>query len=379
MSDQLDSIDVGDIPMPTTAVQTSVEDAFSYKTAFGFSFVGVGHGGSRIAEEAYNLGYRRVCAINTTDKDLVHIKIPQASKLVIKSANTASHEGAGKDPNIASAAVVNKSEEVYDLLKRCFGERYDWTFVCLGAGGGTGAGASAKVVEIAGRLMTDLKLERRVGAIVALPKNDEGHRVAQNTIDTLAKLEKLGLSPIIVIDNERIKSIYPKIAVGQFWSVANRGICALLHLFNRISAQASKYTAFDPADFATILDSGVVVFGATAIPSYESQADISKAIRMQLQTNILAAVDTADLAKGKRAGCIFVGGESILDSIPQEYLDHGFEMLSRILAPGSTIHRGIYPGSQNDLRTYTMIGGLDMPRSRLQELAKLSGSITKQE
>lgn len=363
-------IDVDDIPMPDASEADGIEDAFGHQTAFKFSFIGVGQGGGRLAEQFYKMGYRRVCAINTTDKDMAHLTIPEQSKLVVHSHNGAGRDGAGKDPSVADAAINGHIEDAYDLMKRCWGNTYDYAFVCLGAGGGTGAGASQKVTEIAKQLMSDQKLPAKVGVIVALPKNDEGHKVASNSLDTLRKLEGSGLSPVVVIDNERIKQIYPKTTVAQFWDVANRGICTLLHLFNKISAQASSISAFDPADFATLLDSGVVAFGAAAVATCQSQADISKAIRQQLQANVLASVD---LSKGKHAGCIFIANSTMLDTMPQEYLDHGFEMLSRILSPDSTIHRGIYVGNNNDLRVYTMIGGLPFPATRQQELSRLAG------
>ncbi len=371
MSDNsADFIDVDDIPMPGAAESDGIEDSFAHQTAFRFSFIGVGQGGSRIAEQFFKMGYKRVCAVNTTDKDMVHIQIPESSKLVVQSTEKAGRDGAGKEPAIAELAIANQSEEVYDLLKRCWGPTYDYAFVCLGAGGGTGAGGSAKVIEIVKRLMEDQKLENRSGVIIALPMNDEGHKVAKNSLDTFRKLEKLGLSPVVIIDNERIKQIYPKTPVTQFWDVANKGFCTLLHLFNKISAQSSAISTFDPADFATVLNSGVVAFGATAITLFKTQADISRAIRQQLQANVLASVD---LSKGKCAGCIFVASQKVLDELPQDYLDHGFEMLSRILADGSTVHRGIYVGNNDDLRVYTMIGGLPFPDARKQELARLAG------
>lgn len=363
------AIDVGDIPTPDVVEHKDVDDAFNYPTAHKFAFVGVGQGGSRLAETFYHLGYRRVCAINTTEKDLTHINIPVENKLVIPT-ESGFGEGAGKNPAVAEEAVSKMTEEVYDLLKRCWGERYDWAFTCLGVGGGTGAGASFAVAEIGKRVMTDMKLQPRMGAVAALPKNDEGHTVAKNAIATVRKLQSCDHSPVVIIDNERIKQIYPKTPVGQFWQTANKGVCTLLHLFNRISAQSSQHTTFDPADFSVILKSGVVAFGAAPITSYTSQADISKSIRQQLQANVLASID---LTQGTHAGLIFVGGKSVLDSMPMEYLDHGFEMLNRMLAEGSMVHRGVYVGSTPDLRVFTMIGGLPYPASRLNELSRIAG------
>ena len=58
-------IDLPDIPLPDDdPLEESVSDVFS-DAAFNFAVVGVGQGGSRLAESFWNLGYRRVGIINT--------------------------------------------------------------------------------------------------------------------------------------------------------------------------------------------------------------------------------------------------------------------------------------------------------------------------
>ena len=69
-------IDLPDIPMPDENAQTQeIEDEF--EGAYKFAIIGVGQGGSRIAETFWNLGYRRVCVINTAKQDLKYINIPE--------------------------------------------------------------------------------------------------------------------------------------------------------------------------------------------------------------------------------------------------------------------------------------------------------------
>ena len=357
------AIDVGDIPMPEAPLPDDVSDAHGYDIAFNFAFVGCGQGGGRIAEQFYKIGYRRVCAINTTIQDLEPLRIPSENKLVIGTG------GAKKDPAVGEAAVSGRDEDLYDLMRKSWGREVDYAFVCLGAGGGTGSGTFVKTFEVAKKVMEDLKRPVRVGVIVTLPKNDEGQKTARNALYVMRRLKDLKASPVVVIDNERIKQLVRTTALNP-WEAPNRTICSLLNLFNRIAAQDSPITTFDRSDFSDLLDSGVVAFGASPIARYATQADISQAIRQQLAANVLAATD---LKKGKKAGCIFVGGKEVLGKIPTEYLDHGFDMLTRILADGSTVHRGIYPGTENDLRAYTLIGALPYPEARLMELAKIAG------
>jgi len=353
-----------DIPIPPeTSTTDEVEDTFAFDTAFKFSFVGVGQGGSRIAESFYKLGYRRVAAINTTLQDLTAISIPNANKLDIGGG------GAGKDPSVASAAIEDKDEDVYDVLKRAWGRDTDYAIVCLGAGGGTGAGATTKVIEIARRLMEENGRPIRVGVIVALPKNSEGQKPAKNAIYTVQHLAAMGVSPAVILDNERIRELYDPVPSKEY-PLANSSIAKYLHLFNRLAAQDSEHTTFDRADYATLLDSGVVAFGAQKISEWGNAADISSAIRQQLRKNILASVD---LTAGRKAGLLFVMDREVYGQIKSSTLDHGFEMLNRILGDDSIVYRGVYPGGGAGLTALTMIGELAWPRERLLELAKIAG------
>ena len=56
-----------------------------------------------------------------------------------------------------------------------------------------------------------------------------------------------------------------------------------------------------------------------------------------------------------------IGNRQILDNTPQEYLEHGFDQLTRILGNGSTVHRGIYHTVKQGLVVYTIIGGIEAP------------------
>ena len=363
MSDDL--IDVGDLPeLPEEGPDSGIKDEFGYDVAFKFAFVGIGQGGGRIAEAFHRLGYRSVCAVNTAHSDLKDLAIPEASKLDLQGG------GAGKDPAIARARTEGRDEDIYDLYKRCWGDEIDYAILCLGAGGGTGAGCWPKCLEVAKRYLEETKRPTRIGVIVSLPKNGEGSRPAANTIDTLKGLVQESLSPFILVDNERINKIFPGTPPAKFWPRCNGQIASLFHLFNRIAAAESPHTSFDRQDLGKLLDSSIVSFGATPIKEYSNAADISKAVRQQLAANILASTD---LTKGKQAGCIFICSQDVYESIPTEVLDHGFESLNRILAPGSTVFRGIYPGNTDDLRCYTMIGDLQLPEERITELATKAG------
>lgn len=367
-------IDLGDLPVPTEPrVEKRVADTFDYNVAFNLAFVGVGQCGGRIAATFQQLGYVRVCAINTTIQDLNELKLPARCKLDVGAAR-----GAGKDPRIAAALVADKGEDIFDLYKRCWGNEVDYAFVCFAAAGGTGAGAFPKVVEVARRYMQDNHRPVKVGAIVALPKDAEGQRYARNAVETISRLRTAGLSPVIIIDNQKIKELFPRTPPGQEHARCNQSTAQLLHLFNRLAGSDSEHTTFDRADFARLLDSGCVAFGAHTLTKWKSEIDISMAIREQLRQNILAAVE---LGQGQLAGLIYVLNGTTYDSVPTDYLDHGAEMLTRMLHDNSTVLQGIYRGvaGKDSIHTLVMVGGLPWPAQRAAELARAAGISPEEE
>jgi len=356
------AVDVPDIPIPEDEPEGNlIEDEF--EGAYKFAIVGVGQGGSRVAQTFWNLGYRRVAIINTAKQDLDPIDMPSENKLLIGG------DGAGKKPEVAEEIFNAHREDILDFLKRTFGDEFDRVLVCAGAGGGTGAGGCSVVIEVAHDLCESLGVETRgegtakVGAIVALPSKAEGARVASNTkrtMDKVLEFKNLGaLTPLVILDNEKIKQIYPRLPVRKFWGTSNNSVCALFHLFNRISAQESVYTSFDKADLETVFASGIITFGATPLKKWDQPTDVSQAIRDNLKKTILANLDPST---GDIASCVVIGSTEVLDELPQENLEYGFEQLTRILGSGSTVHRGVYSGNKPGMIVYTAIGGLDAPK-----------------
>ena len=353
-------IDLPDIPLPDDEpLEDGVKDEFN-DAAFNFAIVGVGQGGSRLAESFWNLGYRRVGIINTAQQDLSLIKIPEENKLLVGDG------GAGKNPDAADEVFRTRYEDILDFLKKTFGNGYERVLVCAGAGGGTGAGGVARVIDICHDLSQSLGKEKKdtdakIGCILALPTRGEGIKVQENAKKTVLKtldLQKAGVvSPLVILDNEKIKQLYPKLSVNQFWGTANNSVCSIFHLFNKISAKESAYTTFDKADLDTIFSSGIIMFGATPVKDY-TDTGISYAVRDNLRKNILAGIDAAT---GNVAACVIIGDKDSLDKIPQSSLEHGFEQLSRMMGSKSTVHRGIYAGAKEGVAVYTAIGGLQAP------------------
>ena len=355
-----------DIPMPVAQPEQTVEVKDEIDVAFKFAFIGAGQGGSRIAETFHGLGYRKIAVLNTAEQDLNTINLN--NKLCIGEG------GAGKDPAVASKKFAERREDVIDFMRYSFGEQLDRIMVCAGAGGGTGAGTVVPLVHAAKELQETLKCPAdKVGVILALPKASEGKKVNANAhkcLNDVYDLVKKGLvSPLVVIDNERIGKIYPNLVVSNFWQTANMSMAGLFHLFNLTAARDSSYTAFDANDYKNVLDSGLMVFGAAPVSDWENPVSISRAVRDNFNSGVLAG--GIDLSSGNCAGAIVVGGQNQLDNIPQANLDQAFDQLCRMLAAGNVVHRGIYSGDKDSLTVFTTIGGLARPDEKLKELKKL--------
>ena len=260
-------VEMPDIPLPDSREIPDIKDEF-VEAGFKFAFIGSGQGGGRIAQTFWKIGYRRVCAVNTAQQDLATLELPETHRLCLGKTG-----GAGKNPTVAKAAFKECKEDVLDFMRRSFGPSFDRIFVCVGAGGGTGAGTAVHLVDTAVELQKALRCPtEKVGVIVALPKLAEGKRVAANAFNTLNDLLDLtvkgNVSPLIIVDNEKIGTLYPNLAVDPFWNTANLSVCSLFHLFNTICVKHSHYTSFDRADLLTLLDSGLITFGAN--PVYKS-------------------------------------------------------------------------------------------------------------
>lgn len=372
MYNEADSIDVSIpdmlVPPPPQEKEEKREIKDEVEVSFNFAFMGAGQGGSRLAEGFHKLGYRKLAVLNTAEQDLNTINLE--NKLLIGSG------GAGKDPSAGEEAYGKRKEDVLDFMRYSFGDEVDRVFICAGAGGGTGAGTVCPLVHTAKEYQESVGASSEsVGVILALPKKSEGKRVNENAYNTLSKVWELvesgHVSPLILLDNEKISQMYPNLVVSNFWQTANMSMSGLFHLFNLTTARDSSYSSFDSTDYKGILDSGLIVFGASNVEDWKDPISISRAVRENLQNNLLSG--GIDLSGGSCAAGVVIGGKEQLDNVPQSHLDGAFEQLTRMLRENSTVHRGIYSGDKPELTIFTTVGNIPKPTVKLEQLKKLAG------
>jgi len=345
--------------------------------ALRYGIVGSGQGGGRMAKAFFDLGYRKTIAFNLAKSDLNHLGLPENHKhhLVYEGAS-----GAGKNHAVSKAAFDDKSQEVFNKFKEIFGDKIDRILICVGVGGGTGGGSVMSLLDTAKRYFAYIGVENpneRIGVVASLPTTGEcaSPIVAENSYNRMTELckeaEKGNFAPLIIIDNDKIKKLYSRLTVKQFWPTLNNTVAGLFHIFNLLCTKNSDYTVFDPADYDSIMKtSGCMIFGATTIKDPESSTSVSQGLRNNLEKTLLAS--GFDLTSAKGAASIIVGGTELYETVPglMDNIEYGFDTLAT-LTGGAIIHRGIYEDPEREkLVAYTIVGGLKSPKKRIEELKK---------
>ena len=252
------------------------------KTPTIIKAIGVGGGGGNAVEYMYEKGICDVDFVicNTDYQALRNSPIP--CKIQLGKELTAGH-GAGNNPAMGEKSAQESLADIEAILKK----DTRMAFITAAMGGGTGTGAAPVIAK----LSKDMGI-LTVG-IVSVPARFEGPKRLDQARDGLRRL-KDHVDCLIVIDNEKIKSIYGSQTISQAFAKANdvlniaaKGIAEIITL--------PGYINVDFADVRTVMtDSGVAIMGA-AQASGEDRAirAITEALESPLLNNndILGAKD----------------------------------------------------------------------------------------
>ena len=252
------------------------------KTPTIIKVIGVGGGGGNAVEYMYEKGICDVDFVicNTDYQALRNSPIP--CKIQLGKELTAGH-GAGNNPAMGEKSAQESLADIEAILKK----DTRMAFITAAIGGGTGTGAAPVIAK----LSKDMGI-LTVG-IVSVPARFEGPKRLDQARDGLRRL-KDHVDCLIVIDNEKIKSIYGSQTISQAFAKANdvlniaaKGIAEIITL--------PGYINVDFADVRTVMtDSGVAIMGA-AQASGEDRAirAITEALESPLLNNndILGAKD----------------------------------------------------------------------------------------
>ena len=252
------------------------------KTPTIIKVIGVGGGGGNAVEYMYEKG---ICDVDFVicDTDYQALRnSPIPCKIQLGKELTAGH-GAGNNPAMGEKSAQESLADIEAILKK----DTRMAFITAAMGGGTGTGAAPVIAK----LSKDMGI-LTVG-IVSVPARFEGPKRLDQARDGLRRL-KDHVDCLIVIDNEKIKSIYGSQTISQAFAKANdvlniaaKGIAEIITL--------PGYINVDFADVRTVMtDSGVAIMGA-AQASGEDRAirAITEALESPLLNNndILGAKD----------------------------------------------------------------------------------------
>ncbi len=252
------------------------------KTPTIIKVIGVGGGGGNAVEYMYDKGICDVDFVicNTDYQALQNSPIP--CRVQLGKELTSGH-GAGNNPVMGEKSAQESLSDIEALLKK----DTKMAFITAALGGGTGTGAAPVIAK----LSKDMGI-LTVG-IVSVPARFEGPKRLDQAREGLRKL-KDHVDCLIVIDNEKIKSIYGSQTISAAFAKANdvlniaaKGIAEIITL--------PGYINVDFADVKTVMtDSGVAIMGA-AQASGEDRAirAITEALESPLLNNndILGARD----------------------------------------------------------------------------------------
>ena len=241
----------------------------------------------------------------------------------------------------------------------------------------SGTGSAIGLFKLAKYYMQNLGKEPKVGMIVTLPKKTEGGKVQGNAYRLMQDLkilaESKALSPFVIVDNESIHQMFPTVSAKHFWTTANRNTVGLFDIFNVLACQQSEYVTFDAADYGSVLDSGVLVYGATKLDSYGKDTDISDGLRTNLKRTLLA---DADITEATHVAAILCAPDKLLGILPQAHIDLAFATLERIMGGENRdlmVHQGVYEAKKMGLYLYTIVGGLSISDQRLNLMKAKAG------
>ena len=231
--------------------------------------IGVGGGGGNAVNHMYRDGIHDVTFVlcNTDNQALndspvpVHLQLGKAGL------------GAGNKPERARQAA----EETLDDIKNMLSDGTKMAFITAGMGGGTGTGAAPVIARVSKELGI-----LTVG-IVTIPFRFEGPKKIDQALDGVEEMAK-HVDALLVINNERLREIYPDLAVLDAFakaddtlSIAAKSIAEIITVHGLIN--------LDFNDVKTVLKDGGVAIMSTGYGKGEGR--VKKAIEDALNSPLL--------------------------------------------------------------------------------------------
>lgn len=231
--------------------------------------IGVGGGGGNAVNHMYREGIHDVSFVlcNTDNQALNDSPVPVHLQLGKEGL------GAGNKPEKARQAAEETIEDIRNMLN----DGTKMAFITAGMGGGTGTGAAPVIARVSKELGI-----LTVG-IITIPFRFEGPKKIDQALDGVEEMSK-HVDALLVINNERLRQIYPDLAVlaafgkaDDTLSVAAKSIAEIITVHGLIN--------LDFNDVKTVLKDGGVAIMSTGYG--EGEGRVKKAIDDALNSPLL--------------------------------------------------------------------------------------------
>jgi len=231
--------------------------------------IGVGGGGGNAVNHMFNEGIHDVTYVlcNTDNKALEDSPVPHKLQLGIEGL------GAGNKPEVARQKAMESIDDINNMLD----DGTKMVFITAGMGGGTGTGAAPIIAQCA----KDKDI-LTVG-IVTIPFLFEGIKKIDQALDGVEAIKK-HVDALLVINNERLREIYPDLTVLNAFAraddtltVAARSIAEIITMRGIIN--------LDFKDVQTVLKDGGVALMSTGYGEGENR--VTKAINEAIKSPLL--------------------------------------------------------------------------------------------
>lgn len=231
--------------------------------------IGVGGGGGNAVNHMYKEGIHDVSfALCNTDAQVLNDS-PVPFHLQLGKEGL----GAGNRPERGRKAAEETIEDIKDML----GDGTKMTFITAGMGGGTGTGAAPVIARVS-KEMGILTV-----GIVTIPFKWEGTRKIDQALDGVEEMSK-NVDALLVINNERLRDIYPELSVPDAFAKADDTLCVAAKSIAEIIT-VKGIINLDFRDVETVLKDGGVAIMSTGYG--EGEGRVKKAIDDALNSPLL--------------------------------------------------------------------------------------------
>ncbi len=241
--------------------------------------IGVGGGGGNAVNHMYREGIHDVSFVvcNTDKQALNDSPVPVHLQLGKEGL------GAGNRPEKAREAA----KESIEAIRRMLNDGTKMAFITAGMGGGTGTGAAPVIAEVS-KSMGILTV-----GIVTIPFKFEGAKKIDQALDGVEEMAK-HVDALLVINNERLRKIYPELTVIDAFSKADDTLSvAAKSIAEIITVHGLMNLDFN--DVKTVLKDGGVAIMSTGFG--EGEGRVKQAIDDALNSPLLNDNDVYNAKK----------------------------------------------------------------------------------